>query len=283
MGVKIYRPTSPGRRRASALDWKEITKRKPEKSLLEKIRKTAGRNNHGRITARHRGGGHKALWRRIDFKRDKDGVPAKVAAIEYDPNRSCNIALLHYRDGEKRYILAPREVEVGMEVLSGEKVEIRPGNCMPLRSIPQGVMVHNIELEPGQGGKIARAAGSYAQIMAKEGNKAHLVMPSGEVRIVRLDCRATVGQVGNLDHGNVRLGKAGRKRHHGRRPHVRGVAMNPCDHPLGGGEGRSKGGRPPCSPTGVLAKGGKTRNPRKTSNSRIIRRRKNKRQGQLTL
>jgi large subunit ribosomal protein L2 len=274
MGVKVYKPTSPGRRRASSLDFKEITRRKPEKSLLEKLNKRSGRNNHGRITSRHRGGGFKTVWRRIDFKRDKDGVPARVAAIEYDPNRSCNIALLHYHDGEKRYILAPREIEIGTQILSGDKVEIRTGNCMPLRSIPQGVMVHNIELKPGQGGKIARAAGSYAQVMAKEGHMAHLVMPSGEVRIVRLDCRATVGQVGNLDHGNVKLGKAGRNRLRGRRPHVRGVAMNPCDHPLGGGEGRSKGGRSPCSPTGVIAKGGKTRKRRKQSSKYIIRRRK---------
>ncbi len=274
MGIKLYKPTSPGRRRGSSLDWREITRRKPEKSLLEKLNKRSGRNNHGRITTRHRGGGFKPLWRRVDFKRDKDGVPARVAAIEYDPNRSSNIALLHYRDGEKRYIIAPREIEVGSEIVSGEKVEIRIGNCMPLRSIPQGVMVHNIELEPGQGGKIARAAGSYAQIMAKEGQMAHLVMPSGEVRIVRLACRGTVGQVGNLDHGNVKLGKAGRNRLRGRRPHVRGVAMNPCDHPLGGGEGRSKGGRSPCSPTGVIAKGGKTRNRRKHSSKYIMRRRK---------
>jgi large subunit ribosomal protein L2 len=274
MGIKQYRPTSPGRRRGSSLDWAEITRRTPEKSLVEKIAKRSGRNNHGRITSRHRGGGTKTLWRRVDFKRDKDGVPAAVAAVEYDPNRSCNIALLHYRDGEKRYILAPREVTVGSEVLSGEKVEIRAGNCMPIRGIPQGVMVHNIELVPGQGGKIARAAGSYAQVMAKEGRYAHLVMPSGEVRTVRLDCRATIGQVGNLDHANVRLGKAGRNRKRGRRPHVRGVAMNPCDHPLGGGEGRSKGGRSPCSSTGVIAKGGKTRSPRKHSSKYIMRRRK---------
>ncbi len=277
MPVRVYRPTSPGRRFASVLDWSEITKTEPEKSLLERVPNTAGRNNHGRITARHRGGGHKTLWRRVDFRRDKDGVPAVVAAIEYDPNRSCFIALLHYKDGEKRYILAPRDLQVGQQVISGEKVEIRPGNCMPLKNIPQGVMVHNVELTPGQGGKLARAAGTYAQLMAKEGKHAHLVLPSGEVRLVRLECRATIGQVGNLDHDNVRIGKAGRNRHRGRRPHVRGVAMNPCDHPLGGGEGRSKGGRPPCSPTGVLAKGGKTRNPRKQSNKYIIRRRKKKR------
>lgn len=274
MGIKTYNPTSPGRRGGSSLDWKEITSRTPEKSLVEKLPKASGRNNHGRITSRHRGGGFKALWRRVDYKRDKDQIPATVATVEYDPNRSCNIALLHYRDGEKRYIIAPREIEVGMEIVSGDTVEIRPGNCLPLQNIPQGVMVHNIELRPGQGGKIARAAGSYAQIMAKEGNQAHLVMPSGEVRIVALDCRATVGQVGNLEHANVTLGKAGRNRKRGRRPHVRGVAMNPCDHPLGGGEGRSKGGRAPCSPTGKVAKGGKTRNRRKQSSKYIIRRRK---------
>jgi len=274
MAIRVYRPTSPGRRFASVLDWSEITKKEPEKALLQRIPNTAGRNNHGRITARHRGGGHKTLWRQVDYRRDKDGVPAKVAAIEYDPNRSAFIALLHYRDGEKRYILAPKDLKVGDEVISGEKVDIRPGNCMPLKNIPQGVMVHNVELIPGQGGKLARAAGAYAQVLAKEGKFAHLVLPSGEVRLVQLQCRATIGQVGNLDHDNVRVGKAGRNRHRGRRPHVRGVAMNPCDHPLGGGEGRSKGGRPPCSPTGVLAKGGKTRNPRKHSTRYIIRRRK---------
>ena len=274
MGIKIYRPTSAGRRGSSVSDFSEITARAPEKSLLKKLRKHGGRNHHGRITARHRGGGAKAKWRMIDFKRNKDGVPATVATIEYDPNRSCHIALLNYRDGEKRYILAPRDLAVGTEIVSGEKVDIRVGNCLELRHVPQGVMVHNVELKPGQGGRMARAAGMYAQLMAKEGGLAHLVLPSGEVRVVPLACRATVGQVGHLDHQNVRLGKAGRNRLRGRRPHVRGVAMNPVDHPLGGGEGRSKGGRAPCSPTGVLAKGGKTRNPRKHSTQYIIRKRK---------
>ncbi len=274
MAVKQYKPTSPGRRKSSVLQWEEITRKKPEKSLLEKLPKRSGRNNHGRITVRHRGGGAKPIWRRIDFKRRKDGIPAKVAAIEYDPNRSSNIALLHYVDGEKRYIVSPRGCTVGMMVVSGEQTDVRKGNCMPLKNIPQGVMVHNIEMKPGQGAKIARSAGAYAQIMAKEGRFAHIVMPSGEVRLIPLVCRATIGQVGNLDHGNVRVGKAGRNRRRGRRPHVRGVVMNPCDHPLGGGEARSKGGRAPCSPTGVIAKGGKTRNKRKHSNKYIVRRRK---------
>lgn len=274
MGIKAYKPTSPGRRNATALDGAEITATRPEKSLCERIPNNSGRNNHGRITARHRGGGHKSIWRMVDFKRRKDDVPAKVMSIQYDPNRNCTIALVCYRDGEKSYIIAPRELKVGGDIVSGDKVDVKVGNCMPLKSIPQGVMVHNIEMRAGQGGRIARSAGMFAQIMAKEGDYAHLVMPSGEVRLVHLQCRATVGQVGNLEYQSVWVGKAGRNRHRGWRPYVRGVAMCPCDHPLGGGEARSKSGRPPCSPTGVLAKGGKTRSPRKESSKYIIRRRK---------
>ncbi len=274
MGIKAYKPTSPGRRLGTVLDGEDITATRPEKSLCERIGNRSGRNNHGRITSRHRGGGHKSIWRMVDFKRRKDDIPAKVMSIQYDPNRNCSIALVCYRDGEKSYIIAPRELKVGADVVSGDKVDVKVGNCMPLRSIPQGVMVHNIEMRAGQGGRIARSAGMFAQIMAKEGEYAHLVMPSGEVRLVHLRCRATVGQVGNLEYQNVWVGKAGRNRHRGWRPYVRGVAMCPCDHPLGGGEARSKSGRPPCSPTGVLAKGGKTRNPRKESGKYIIRRRK---------
>lgn len=283
MGVKVYRKTSPGRRFASVNTHDEITKTKPEKTLLRKLTKTGGRNHSGKITSRFRGGGNKRMYRVIDFKRDKDGVEGKVAGIEYDPNRTCHIALIHYADGEKRYILAPLGLKVGQIVISGEKVEPRIGNCMPIGSIPPGLELHNVELNPGQGGKMARSAGGVARLAAREGHRATLILPSGEMRMVDVRCRATIGQLGNVDHGNVRLGKAGKRRHLGRRPHVRGVAMNPVAHPLGGGEGRSGGGRHPCSPTGKPAKGGKTRRKRKPSNKMIIRRRRNVRAGQLVL
>jgi large subunit ribosomal protein L2 len=258
-------------------------KKRPEKSLCEPMKKTGGRNHSGKITAWQRGGGHKRLYRRIDFKRNKDDMPAKVLSIEYDPNRSCNIALLEYADGEKRYIVAPLGLEVGETVESGSRVEPKVGNCMPLKNIPMGLDVHNVELRPGQGGKLVRSAGTVCRLVAREGEWATLIMPSGEMRQVRVECRATLGQVGNLDHQNIRVGKAGRSRHMGRRPHVRGTAMNPVAHPLGGGEGRSHGGRHPVSPWGKSAKGGRTRSRRKASNKRILRRRRSKRYGQLTL
>jgi large subunit ribosomal protein L2 len=285
MGVKIYKPTSPGRRKSSVNDFAELTDKakRPEKSLCERLKKHGGRNHHGVITSRHRGGGGRRIYRRIDFKRRKDDTPAKVLAIEYDPNRSCHVALLQYEDGEKRYILAPAGLKAGNVVESGESVEPTAGNCMPLRSIPVGMDVHNIELNAGQGGKLSRSAGSASRLLAREGDWATLVMPSGEMRQVRVECRATLGQVGNLEHQNLRWGKAGRTRHRGRRPRVRGTAKNPVDHPLGGGEGRSHGGRHPCSPWGVPAKGGATRSPSKPSNKRILRRRKSKRYGQLVL
>lgn len=275
MGTKKYNPTSPGRRVASGFDFAEITKTSPEKRLTEPVRKSGGRNNQGIITNRFRGGGHKRRYRKIDFRRDKDGVAAKVAAIEYDPNRSARIALLNYVDGEKRYILCPDKLEVGATLVSGNEVEPRIGNCMPLRNIPQGVAVHAIEMVPGSGAKLARSAGSIVQIAAKEGEYAHLILPSGEMRRVHLNCRATIGQVGNLEYQSVRLGKAGRMRWLGRKPHNRGSAMNPIDHPMGGGEGRTGGGgRPQVGPTGVLSKGGKTRSRKKASNRFIVRRRK---------
>jgi large subunit ribosomal protein L2 len=274
MGIKKYRPTSAGRRHGSVLDFQEITAKKPERSLLEPIRKSGGRNNKGRITARHRGGGNRRHYRIIDFKRDKDGIPGKIATIEYDPNRSARIALVHYRDGEKRYILAPLEVTVGQQILSGGQADPTPGNSMQLAQVPVGLMIHNIELRPGRGGQMCRTAGSYAQLQAREGDYAVVMLPSGELRKVHVDCRATIGRLGNTDHQNVSVGKAGRNRHRGRRPYVRGTTMNPVDHPLGGGEGRTKGGRHPCSPTAVLAKGGKTRNPRNPSNRFILRRRR---------
>jgi len=283
MGVKVYKKTSPGRRFASVNTYDEITKTTPEKSLLRKLNKTGGRNHSGKITSRFRGGGNKRMYRIIDFKRNKDDIAGKVAGIEYDPNRTCHIALIHYADGEKRYILAPLGLKVGQTIFSGEKVEPHVGNCMPIASIPPGLELHNVELNPGQGGKMARCAGGVARLAAREGNRATLILPSGEMRMVDIRCRATIGQVGNLDHGNVRLGKAGKRRYLGRRPHVRGVAMNPVAHPLGGGEGRSGGGRHPCSPTGKPAKGGKTRRKRKPSNKMIIRRRRNVRAGQLVL
>ncbi|NPB09265.1 MAG: 50S ribosomal protein L2 [Thermodesulfobacteria bacterium] len=274
MPIKKCKPTSPGRRFMTFVIDPDVTPDKePEKSLLEPLPKTGGRNTYGRVTVRFRGGGHKRLYRIIDFKRNKDNIPAKVAAIEYDPNRSANIALLHYADGEKRYILAPLGLKVGDEIMSGEEVEVKVGNCMPLKNIPLGTIVHNIELRPGKGGQMARAAGAFAQVMAKEGGYVHLRLPSGEIRMVHENCRATIGQVGNIDHENVTIGKAGRSRWLGRRPHVRGVAMNPVDHPMGGGEGRTHGGRHPCSPWGQLAKGLKTRG-KKPSDKFIVRRRK---------
>lgn len=241
---------------------------------MKRLTKTGGRNANGRITARHRGGGQRRLYRIIDFRRDKDDVPARVAAIEYDPVRSANIALLHYKDGEKRYILAPIGLRIGMDVVSGQKVEPKVGNSMPVGSIPLGLMVHNVEMQPGRGGQLGRSAGAAIQLSSREGRYAHLILPSGEIRKVNVKCRATIGQVGNTDHMNVSVGKAGRNRRMGWRPYVRGSAMNPYCHPLGGGEGRTGAGRPPCSPTGVLSKGGKTRNPRKTSSKHIVRRRK---------
>jgi len=283
MGIRVYKPTSAGRRNSSVNDYAELTTDKPEKSLCKRIKKNGGRNHHGVTTSRFRGGGARRIYRIIDFKRNKDGIPAKVATIEYDPNRNCFISLLHYADGEKRYILAPQGIKTGDLVESGSACEPKIGNAMSLGAIPAGLEIHNIEMRVGQGGKLVRGAGSAARIMAKEGNWITIILPSGEMRMVRKECRATIGRLSNPDHQNVRVGKAGRKRHMGRRPHVRGKAMNPVAHPMGGGEGRSNGGRHPCSPTGVPAKGGKTRNPRNPSNKRIIRRRKSKRQKQLAL
>jgi large subunit ribosomal protein L2 len=258
--MKSYKPTSPGRRGMAGHDFTELTKGKePEKALMEPAHSTGGRNNYGRITSRFRGGGHKQRYRVIDFKRQKTGVPAKVAAIEYDPNRTCRIALLHYADGDKRYILAPDKLEVGHTIIAAASADIKPGNSLPLRQIPLGTVIHNVELQIGRGGQLARSAGTSAQLMAKEGDWAHLRLPSGEERLVHLDCRATVGAVGNADHANIEWGKAGRMRWMGQRPHNRGVTMNPVDHPMGGGEGRSSGGRHPCSPWGMPTKGYKTR------------------------
>jgi len=283
MGIVAYKPTSPGRRKSTVNDFSELTdkKNRPEKSLCERLPKHSGRNHHGRITARHRGGGARRIYRRIDFKRNKDGVAASVKAIEYDPNRSCHIALVEYEDGEKRYILAPLGLGVGDAVESGPGVEPKVGNAMPLKNMPPGMDVHNIELNIGQGGRLVRSAGGSARLMSRDGKWAIIVLPSGEMREVRAECRATIGQVGNVDHQSLRWGKAGRMRHRGRRPRVRGTAMNPVAHPLGGGEGRSGGGRHPCSPSGKLAKGTRTRLPNKASNRRILRRRKSKRYGQL--
>ena len=274
MGIKTYKPTTPGLRQRSVLDFGEITQNKPEKSLLRPLRKTGGRNNHGHVTLRFRGGGHRRAYRIIDFKRTKDGIPAVVASIEYDPNRSSNIALLNYRDGEKRYIIASLGLKVGDELMSGDKAEIRVGNSLSLKNIPLGTLVHNIELVAGKGGQMARGAGTYAQLVAKESSYAQLKLPSGEVRLVRQECRATIGQVGNVDHENVSIGKAGRSRWLGRRPHVRGVVMNPVDHPMGGGEGKSSGGRHPCSPWGKPAKGGKTRRKKKSDDYIVTKRKK---------
>ncbi|MEM9940214.1 MAG: 50S ribosomal protein L2 [Planctomycetota bacterium] len=282
MAIRKYKPTSAGRRDASVSDFKELTKgAKPEKSLLRPVVKTAGRNNQGKITARHRGGGHKRRYRIIDFKRDKDGVKAKVDSIQYDPNRSAYIALLHYVDGEKRYILQPDGLAEGMIVESGADAPPSLGNCLPLKNIPLGTVVHNIEMRPGQGGIMVRSAGTGATLMARESTWAQLSLPSGEIRRVPSTCKATVGKVGHSEHGAVVLGKAGRARWLGRRPHVRGTAMNPIDHPHGGGEGRTKGGRHPVSPSGVPAKGGPTRQKSKASNAAIVRRRKSRRYGQL--
>ncbi|MDJ0856722.1 MAG: 50S ribosomal protein L2 [Desulfobacterales bacterium] len=264
MAVRKVKPTSPGRRFQDYATFDEITRRKPEKSLLRKLKKSGGRNTNGRITCRHRGGGHKRHYRVVDFKRDKIDIPARVASIEYDPNRSARIALLHYADGEKRYILAPLNLKVNDEVISSAEADIKPGNTLPLRNIPLGTQIHNIELKLGKGGQIVRSAGTYAQLMAKEDPYALVKLPSGEVRMVLLKCKATVGQLGNLMHENISLGKAGRKRWLGRRPKVRGVAMNPIDHPMGGGEGRSSGGRHPCSPWGIPSKGYKTRTNKRT-------------------
>lgn len=283
MPIKVYKRTSPGRRNSSVNRSDEITATKPEKSLLKPLKKTGGRNHHGKITVRHRGGGHKRRYRQIDFKRNKDGMAAEVKTVEYDPNRSCNIALVEYEDGEKRYILSPVGLQVGRKLYSGEGAEPRVGNCLPLSRIPLGLAVHNIEMNPGQGGKLVRAAGGAGRLAAREGGIATLILPSGETRLINAKCRATIGQLGNVEHMSVRWGKAGRTRHLGRRPHVRGSAMNPVAHPMGGGEGRRAGGRHPVSPTGVLAKGGKTRKKRKTSNKMILRRRRNVRSGQLVL
>ncbi len=283
MGIRTYRPTSAGRRNSSVNDYSELTTDRPEKTLCKRIKKHGGRNHRGIVTVRFRGGGARRIYRVIDFKRNKDGMAAKVATVEYDPNRGCFISLLEYQDGEKRYILCPLGIKVGDVVESGPACEPKVGNAMPLGAIPASLEVHNVEMTAGQGGKLVRGAGNAARIVAKEGDWVTLVLPSGEMRMVRKECRATIGRLSNPERQNIRIGKAGRKRHMGRRPHVRGKAMNPVAHPMGGGEGRSNGGRHPCSPTGKLAKGGKTRNPRKISNNRIIRRRKNTRQGQLTL
>jgi len=274
MAVRQYKPTSTARRFQSVLDFSELSKKAPERSLLAPHHESGGRNNRGRVTMRYRGGGHKRRYRIIDFRREKDGVAAKVAALEYDPNRSAHLALLHYVDGEKRYILAPVGLSVGDTIMSGEGADIKPGNALPLSNIPLGTMIHNVELKLGKGGQLVRSAGAAAQLMAKEGNYAAVKLPSGEVRRVHIKCRATIGQVGNLDHENVSIGKAGRSRWLGRRPHVRGMAMNPVDHPMGGGEGRGKGNHPQ-SPWGVLAKGYKTRkNPR--TDKYIMQKRKKK-------
>jgi large subunit ribosomal protein L2 len=284
MGIRRYNPTTPGRRGASVSDFKELTKgAKPVKALTFRKKMTGGRNNQGLITAHHRGGGHKRQYRLIDFRRNKDSVPAKVDSIQYDPNRSARIALLHYVDGDKRYILAPDGLLVGAQVMSGPEAPPSIGNCMPLKNIPLGMMVHNIELQPGRGGRLCRSAGSGATLVAREAEWAQLTLPSGEIRRVPAACRATIGTIGNADHMNVVLGKAGRNRWLGWRPHVRGTAMNPIDHPHGGGEGRTKGGRHPVSRTGKSAKGGGTRKHRKASNSSIIRRRRSRRYGQLKL
>jgi large subunit ribosomal protein L2 len=273
MATIQYKPTSPGRRFRSGFDFAEITRDRPEATLIAPLRKSGGRNNAGRITIRHRGGGHKRRYRVIDFRRDKNNVPARVATVEYDPNRSARLALLHYRDGEKRYILAPVGLRVGDQVIAGAEADIRPGNCLPLRAIPLGTMIHNIELRRGKGGQMVRSAGAAAQLMAKEGEHALIKLPSGEQRLVRIECRATVGQVGNLEHENISVGKAGRTRWLGRRSRVRGIAMNPVDHPHGGGEGRSKGNHPQ-TPWGMPTKGYKTRHNKRTNRFIVMRRKK---------
>jgi large subunit ribosomal protein L2 len=274
MPIKTFKPVTPSSRFRTVSTFEEITPSTPEKSLLVPLRKTGGRNNRGRITSRYRGGGHKRSLRLIDFKRDKINIPAKVATIEYDPNRSARIALLHYVDGEKRYVIAPLELKVGDRIMAGEDVDIRPGNAMPLAKIPLGTMIHNVELKRGKGAQVARGAGAYAQLVAKEGDFGHIRFPSGEVRLIRLECYAVIGQVGNLDHENIAYGKAGKTRWLGKRPRVRGVAKNPVDHPMGGGEGRSSGGRHPCTPWGKITKGLKTR--KKNSSDRLIVKRRTK-------
>ena len=276
MALKKYKPTTPTLRFKTSTDFSGLTKKAPEKSLLEPMKSSGGRNNTGRITMRRMGGGHKRRYRRVDFKRDKHGIPAKVAALEYDPNRSAFISLLQYADGEKRYILAPHGVKVGDVLVSGPEADIHPGNSLPLEKIPTGLFVHNIEMVAGKGGQMVRSAGAYAQLMAKDGDYIHLRLPSGEIRMVRRECSATVGQVSNIDHENVKIGKAGRSRWLGRRPKVRGVAMNPVDHPHGGGEGRTSGGRHPVSPWGLPTKGFKTRDKKKLSNKYIVHKRKKK-------
>jgi large subunit ribosomal protein L2 len=276
MGIRHYKPTTPGRRQGSVSDFAELTdrKRKPEKSLLRPHPKKGGRNNQGLTCTRFRGRGHKRMYRIIDFKRRKDGVWANVVAVEYDPNRSARIALLEYEDGEKTYILSPEGLKAGDRLMSGAEAEPKIGNCLPLRRIPLGMSIHNLEMQPGRGGQLCRSAGTSATLTAREGRWAQITLPSGEVRRISSDCRATIGTIGNADHMNISLGKAGRKRWMGRRPHNRGTSMNPVSHPMGGGEGRTAGGRHPCSPTGVLSKGGKTRKKRKPSNAAIIRRRR---------
>lgn len=273
MPLKKFKPITPSSRWRTISTFEEITRTEPEKSLIKPLKRKGGRNNQGRITARSQGGGHKRSYRLIDFKRDKLNIPAKVVSIEYDPNRSANIALLHYSDGEKRYILAPLGLKINDQVVAGDNAEIKVGNTVPLGRVPLGTMIHNVELKKGKGGQIARGAGTVAQVAAKEGEHAHVRLPSGEIRLVRLDCYATIGQVGNLDHENISLGKAGTSRWLGRRPKVRGVAMNPVDHPMGGGEGKSSGGRHPCTPWGKFTKGLKTRK-KKPSDKVIIRRRR---------
>jgi large subunit ribosomal protein L2 len=276
MPVKRFKPYTPSRREMSVSDFSDLTKKAPEKALTKGKSKKAGRNNNGRITMRRRGGGHKQRYRIIDFRRNKDGVPAKVTAIEYDPNRTARIALLTYADGEKRYILAPNKLEVGATIYSGEEVEFEVGNCLPLQRIPLGTVVHNVEMTPGKGGQLGRSAGNGIQLLGKEGKYAVLRLPSGEMRRVLINCRATIGQVSNGDHSNINLGKAGRSRWLGRRPKVRGKSMNPVDHPMGGGEGATSGGRHPCSPWGTPSKGYKTRKKNHRTNRFIIRRRKNR-------
>ena len=273
MALKKFKPTTPSLRFMTVTDFSELTKKKPEKSLLDTLKKRGGRNNLGHVTARHRGGGHKRRYRIIDFLRRKHGIPARVGAIEYDPNRSSRIALLVYADGEKRYILAPDGIKVGDSLMAGPAADVRDGNCMPLRGVPLGTAIHNLELVPGRGGQVARSAGAECQLMAKEGSFAHVKLPSGEVRMFHLDCYCTLDKVGNIDHENVMIGKAGRKRWLGKRPHTRGVAMNPVDHPMGGGEGRSSGGRHPTTPWGKPTKGYKTRRRKKPSDRLIVRRR----------
>ena len=284
MGIRRYKPITPGRRGATVSDFADLTPgAKPAKKLVKRKHRTGGRNNQGKITARHRGGGHKRMYRLIDFRRNKDGVPAVVNSIQYDPNRSARIALLHYTDGEKRFILAPEGLKAGDRVLSGEEAPATVGNCLPLAKIPLGMDIHNVELQPGRGGVLCRSAGTRATLAARDADWAQINLPSGEIRRVPAVCRATIGTIGNADHMGIVLGKAGRKRWMGRRPHVRGTAMNPIDHPHGGGEGRTKGGRHPVSPTGKPAKGGATRKRRKPSNKAIVRRRRSKRYGLLKI